>query len=133
VVGSVAYLDTSALVKLVVVEPESSALRNALARWPTFASAALIRTETVRALRRSGNGQYAGTALRLLRTVHLVRVNEALLDRAAYLDPPDLRSLDALHLAAALELSSDLGALYTYDARLTDAAEAYGLDVRAPR
>jgi len=71
--------------------------------------------------------------MRLMHTIGLVRVDEALLDRAAWLDPRDLRSLDAVHVAAAIELSSDLGALYTYDARLTDAAEAYGLDVRAPR
>ena len=64
--------------------------------------------------------------------MHLIRVDEPLLDRAAELDPPGLRSLDAIHLAAALELGSDLGVLVVYDARLRHAALAQGLDVDTP-
>lgn len=130
--GTVAYLDSSAFVKLIVTEPESQALRQALARWPERASATLLRTETVRALRRSGNDRYVAQARRLLRSVHMIRVDEPLLDRAGDLDPSDLRSLDAIHLAAALEISPDLGIVYAYDTRLKQAAEAYGLYVDAP-
>ena len=130
--GRVAYLDSSAFVKLIVVEPESEALRRAINRWPDRASATLLRTETVRALRRSGNEQHVANARRLLRSVHLIRVDEPLLDRAGELDPPDLRSLDAIHLAAALGLSSDLGIMFVYDTRLKHAAELCGLDVASP-
>jgi uncharacterized protein len=132
VAAGVAYIDSSAFVKLVVAERESDALRLALARWPVRASATLLRTETVRALRRSGNQQYVAKARRLLRSVHMIRVDEPLLDRAGELDPPELRSLDAIHLAAALALSGDLGTVFVYDARLKAAAEACGLDVASP-
>ena len=131
-VATVAYLDSSAFVKLVVAEPESDALRRALRRWPERASSTLLRTEAVRALRRSGNDRHVAHARRLLRAIHLIRVDEPLLDRAGDLEPPDLRSLDAIHLAAALLISADLGVVFCYDPRLRQAAEAYGLDVDSP-
>jgi predicted nucleic acid-binding protein len=130
--GRVAYLDSSAFVKLVVIEPESAALRMALARWPERASATLLRTEAVRALRRSGNGARVGAARRLFRALRLVRIDEPLLDRAGDLDPLQLRSLDAIHLAAAMAIGPDLGVVFTYDDRLRDAAQAAGLMVAAP-
>jgi len=132
VVGRAAYLDSSAFVKLVVAEPGSQALRRALARWPELASAALLRTETMRSLRRSGNGAVVPQALRLFRSVHLVTMDEPLLDRAGGLDLPELRSLDAVHLAAALALGPDLGIMFVYDTRLRQAAEACGIPVDAP-
>ncbi len=128
----VAYLDSSALVKLVVREPESEALRSALVHWPLRASAALLRTETIRALVRSGNDRYIAKARRLLETVHTIRLDEPLLDRAGNLDPPQMRSLDAIHLAAALAIRSDIGIVFAYDARLSEAARAQGFDVSAP-
>lgn len=130
--GSAAYLDTSAFLKLIVTEPESVALRARLARWPERASANLLRTETVRALRRSGNDQLVGRARRLFATILLIRLDEPLLDRAGELGPAQLRSLDGVHLAAALSIGPDLGVLVTYDARLTEAALAQGLQVESP-
>jgi predicted nucleic acid-binding protein len=132
VAGSVAYLDASAFVKLIVAEPESAALRRALDRWPERASATLLRAETARALRRSGNGRCLPAARRLLRSVHMVRVDEPHLDRAGDLDPPNLRTLDAIYLAAAIELSTDVGVMFVYDTRLRQAAEAYGITARSP-
>jgi len=64
--------------------------------------------------------------------LHLIRLDEPLLDRAADLDPTELRSLDAIHLAAALSVGPDLGVFVTYDERLAQAAEASGLIVDAP-
>jgi uncharacterized protein len=130
--GRVAYLDTSAFLKLVVVEPESAALHRFLTRWPGRASATLLRTEAIRALRRAGQGTHLGPARRLLATLRLVRVDEPLLDRAAELDPRELRSLDAIHLAAALAIGPDLGAFLTYDERLAEGARRHGLAVQAP-
>lgn len=89
--GRVSYLDTSAFVKLVVAEPESEALRRELRRWPDHASSTLLRAEAVRALRRSGDVERVAAARRLLDAVHLVRVDEPLLDRAADLEPAELR------------------------------------------
>jgi uncharacterized protein len=130
--GRTAYLDTSAFVKLLVAEPESAALASKLGRWPDRASATLVRTETIRALRRSGDEHLIGAARRQFDGVHLIRLDEGLLDRAGDLEPAELRSLDAIHLAAALSIGSDLGVFITYDARLNAAAEAAGLVVAAP-
>jgi uncharacterized protein len=131
--GSTAYLDTSAFVKVVIEEPESTTLRARLARWPNYASATLLRTEAVRALRRSGNEHRIGDARRLLTGLRLLRLDETLLDRAGDLGPVGLRSLDAIHLAAALAIGSDLGVLFTYDERMTRAALSQGMSVEAPR
>jgi uncharacterized protein len=130
--GPVAYVDSSAFVKLIVAEPESEALRRAIARWPQRASSTLLRAETVRALRRSGNNARVPAARRLLRAVTMIRIDEPLLDRAADLEPGELRTLDAIHLASALELGQDLGVMISYDIRLSAAAEAYGLPVASP-
>lgn len=130
--GSTAYLDTSAFVKTVIDEPQSAVLRDRLARWPNRASATLLRIEAVRALRRSGNEHRIGEARQLLTELRLVRLDDTLLDRAGDLGPTELRSLDAIHLAAALAIGSDLGALFTYDERLQQAAVSQGINVESP-
>ena len=68
----------------------------------------------------------------MLRRVHLIRLDDALLDSAAILDPRILRSLDAVHLAAAERLGTELEGVVTYDQRMTDAATLLGLMVFAP-
>lgn len=123
------YLDSSALVKLVDEETESSALRAAI-EGSLLVSCSLARTEVVRAARQKG--QLVATAARkLLSEIDLIQLDDELLDLAVALEPP-LRSLDAIHLAAALELGDELEAVVTYDARMTTAAEALGLPVVAP-
>jgi predicted nucleic acid-binding protein len=130
--GRTAYLDTSAFLKLVVREPESDALLSALVRWQDRASASLLRTEAIRALRRAGQDAAIGLARRLLEGMFLIRLDEPLLDRAGELNPLGLRSLDAIHLAAALAVGADLAVFLTYDSRLAEAAGAVGLAVEAP-
>lgn len=126
------YLDSSALVKLVIAEAESSALRRYLADEPERASCALARVEVLRAVR--GHGSPALTrARRLLQRLNLVQIDEELLDAAATLDPRVLRSLDAIHLAAAQLLGGELTAVVTYDRRMATAAGLVDLTVAAPR
>lgn len=127
---SVAYLDTSAYVKTMVAEPESKRLRAWLEQWPERASCSLLRTEAVRALRRHGAGATA-LARAGFSTLELVRLDDELLDAAADLGP-ELRSLDAIHVAAALSLGSDLGALVTYDERMISVAQQLHLPVASP-
>jgi predicted nucleic acid-binding protein len=62
----------------------------------------------------------------------MIRIDEPLLDRAGDVGPPELRSLDAIHLAAAMALSTDIGVMFVYDTRLREAAEALGFDVDSP-
>lgn len=125
------YLDSSALVKLVVAEAESDALRSFLQAWPIRVSCALARTEVQRALRGQGP-QVLLRARALLARTHLLRLDDRLLDVATALDPQVLRSLDAIHLAAAQSLGTALGAIVTYDQRMAEAAKALGLAVEAP-
>lgn len=126
------YLDSSALVKLAVREPESAALRRYLRRRRPLVASALARTEVLRALLPTGNEAIArGRAV--LERIDLIRVNDRVLNAAAMLRPVDIRSLDAIHLAAALQLDTDLKAIVTYDDRMAAAAEHAGCRVVQPR
>lgn len=129
--ATLAYLDTSAYVKLIVDERESAALQRELGRWSAWTSSALLGVEAVRACRRLGE-HVAASAETSLSDVAQVPVDDTVLAIARRLDPSELRSLDAIHLATALSIGSDLGALFSYDDRLAAAADAAGLRVLAP-
>jgi uncharacterized protein len=127
------YLDSSALVKLVVLEPESVALREFLRTYALRFSSALAEVEVPRALRRAGYGAAEGRrATEILARLALVEVDRRILRGAAVLAPPGLRSLDAVHLATALSVGHDLAGVVTYDRRLSDAAVSADLVVWAP-
>jgi uncharacterized protein len=127
------YLDTSALIKLVVAEHESPALRTYLGELPTdtLFTAALTRTELIRAARRI-SATAVTEARRVLAGLATVNLTAMLLDAAANLDPPLLRNLDAIHLAAAQRAGTELRAVVTYDARMSDAARALAIPVVGP-
>lgn len=72
-------------------------------------------------------------ARRQLAGIDIIRIDDDLLERAAEIELSTVRSLDAIHLATALSLGSDLAAVVTYDARMSAAAQALGLPVIAPR
>ena len=126
------YLDSSAVVKLAVAEPESAALRRDLDGRGPLVCSALARTEVGRALLPVGS-----TAVRrgheVLDRLELIRISDRILAHAGRLQPSELRSLDAIHLATALELKDDLERFITYDRRLHAAAAAAGCPVAAPR
>jgi len=125
------YLDTSAFIKLVRSEPESPALRRELAGRELLSST-LLTVEGRRAARRYGEpaGKRARAALT---AITLIPLDQPILDAAAELDPAELRSLDALHLATVVSLpDGDLERLYCYDTRLADAARALGIEVSQP-
>jgi predicted nucleic acid-binding protein len=126
-----AYLDASALVKLVVPEYESSALRAELARWPRRVSSALTRAELVRACARVDSAA-RDRARELLVGLSLVSVTDRVLEEATGVRPVSLRTLDAIHVATALALGEALGALITYDERMAEAATRADLPVLAP-
>jgi predicted nucleic acid-binding protein len=125
------YLDSSAIVKLVVAEPESSALRAHLRRRRPLVSSALARTEVMRALLPAGEVALA-RGREALRRLDLVRINDRVLDMAGILEPAQVRSLDAIHLATAQLLGEDLGQVVTYDDRMADAAQSLGLRTASP-
>lgn len=131
--ASLVYLDSSAIVKLVVREPESTALYESLEAWPERVSSAIARVEVVRAIRRAGSTETVRhRALEVLARIALIDVDRPVLDAASEIEPRDLRSLDAIHLATALSLRGDLAGLVTYADRLAAAAARLRLAVWAP-
>ncbi|HEU0249722.1 MAG TPA: type II toxin-antitoxin system VapC family toxin [Solirubrobacteraceae bacterium] len=127
------YLDASALVKLVLREPETDALVAALASDAKLVASEIAEVETLRALqRRSGGSAVAGIGRSRLENVRLLPLSPQARQKACELQPAELRSLDAIHLATALQLGDLLAGFYTYDTRLGEAATHAGLRVLAP-
>jgi predicted nucleic acid-binding protein len=126
------YIETSAAAKLIVEEPASSRLARyldqAASRGDQLLSSLLLETELRRVAERLRLPQAAVT--RLLERFGLVELDRSLFREAGLLPGASLRSLDALHLAAALRVNADL--IVTYDQRQATAAEVAGLPVRAP-
>lgn len=125
------YLDSSAVVKLAVREPESAALRRSLRKRRLVVTSALTRVEVARALLPFGPA-VVGRGAEVLRRIGMIRINERILAAAGTLLPAELRSLDAIHLATAVQLGEDLGRVCTYDVNMANAARAIGLTVIAP-
>ena len=125
--------DSSALAKLVVCEQETAPLRAWLAarEEAAWSASSLTRVEVVRAVARA-QAAAVPAARRLLAGLDLVPLGPDVLELAADLGPPSLRSLDALHLATALSLGSALDAFVVYDERLAQAAIDAGLPVVTP-
>jgi predicted nucleic acid-binding protein len=127
----VTYLDSSAIVKIVIREAESSALLRFLRRRQSLVSSALARTEVARAV--LGLGPAAARRCHdVLDRIELVRLNDRVLMAAGVLLPFDVRSLDAIHLVTATLFGSALRQLVTYDGRMAAAARAQGVTVVAP-
>lgn len=127
------YVDTSALVKLMVAEVETLSLQAWLGESDRqLVACDLVRTELIRAVRRAVPDRML-QARAVLDAVVLTQVTPAVFENAGRLDPAGLRSLDAIHLAAALDLGDDLDGLVTYDDRLAEAAEFNGVAVVTPR
>ena len=133
------YLDTSALVKFIADERESRALGAAtVGRQVTSSELALV--ELSRAAHRLGarHDDVASRATifakleRLLGRLVLVPLNRAQLVVAASFPEAHLRSLDAIHLAAALTVGEEVDAVVTYDRRLSRIARRQDLQVLAP-
>ncbi len=126
------YIDTAALVKLVVAEAETEAFRSWLAQEPRGPVACdLVRTELLRVVRRVAPDRVV-RAREVLDALTLIEVPTAVFEEAGRLQPPELRSLDALHLAAALDLGDDLEGIVTYDERLALAAKSNGIPAISP-
>ena len=124
------YTDTSAFVKLCWREQESDALRAHLGERPLISSV-VLHVETVRAaLRRSATD--VAVAQQRLRRVSRLEIAGATISLASTMLPPEVRSLDAIHIAAAKLLDADLDELITYDDRMRQAAIAQGLSVSSP-
>ena len=128
---SPAYIDSSALVKLIVREPETDALRRYLTSAGPLASSILATVEVSRAVARA-IPESTAAMVDVFEAVNVLAFDARIAARAAALRPASLRTLDAIHLATALELAGDLSAFVSYDDRLSAAARDLGLPVVAP-
>jgi hypothetical protein len=127
----VIYIDTSAVLKLVHPEPQSDALRAWMADNPgDLVSSALVRTEARRVLLRNDPAALLNLPA-VLSVIAQIPVSEAVLDSAAALPGPLLRTLDAIHLASA-EAVAGVAFVVAYDGRLIEAAAQRGLSVASP-
>jgi predicted nucleic acid-binding protein len=114
-----------------VQEAETDALSSYLREWPLRLSSVLAAVEVPRAATRAlGDVSTAVTAV--LELVNLVELDRRVLESAAALEPVELRTLDAVHLATALSLGDIVGTFLTYDERLRSAAETAGLATLGP-
>jgi len=127
---SVAYVDASALTKLILDERESAAMR----RWYVEADQVLCSrigiVETRRAIARQAHDPAHLDAI--LSSIGIIELDAPIARSAATVLPAGLKTLDSIHLASALALSGQIDAFVTYDVRLADAARAAGLPVVMP-
>jgi uncharacterized protein len=127
------YLDSSALVKLAVTEPESAALTDWLRDSSQLArvSSPLVRVEVPRAVWRADPGSLP-QAYTIVRRLREIRMTEAVLTRAAGVRPNVLRTLDAIHVASAMSVRDNLTAMVSYDQHMLAAAQDAGLPTASP-
>lgn len=125
------YVDSSAIVKLILPESESGPLIAFLADHPRLSSSSIAYFEVLRAVRRQSPHRDL-RARNLLARIDLIGVNAQISERASTLGPPVVRTLDAIHLATSLMIQSDLDAFASYDARMQTAATSLGLPVLEP-
>ena len=127
-----AYVDSSAIVRLVVAEKETAALEHALLQYDAILTSRIGATEVTRASRRDRNRRVLQQAEQVLESFVLLELTPAILDRASRLEPLTLRSLDAIHLASASSVQIPALDFITYDRPLGGAAEALGLRFLQP-
>ena len=132
------YLDTSALVKLLVREAESEAFEVELLRWSKLATSLVTNVELPRAVSRAReerpNSVVDGSlALRgVLASATTIPLDERIVGEARNVKPSTVGALDAIHVASALSLCDDLSAVATYDKRMQDALASIKVEVLAP-
>jgi len=123
------YLDSSAAVKIVVAEPGSAELLAWIRREdPDLVSSELMRAEVLRACRRHSPDALAA-GRETMDAITLIELGRDIVMASAFVDPPELRTLDALHIATALSLGDELAGVLTYDDRFADGCRAHGLRI----
>jgi predicted nucleic acid-binding protein len=132
IASDAAYLDASALVKMVIEEAETEALRAALRAWRRHVSSRIVIVEVVRGVTRR-DPEKVELARRVLERLVVLGLRGPVLVSAARLEPPTLRAIDAIHVASAARLGRSLAAFVSYDALQLEAARALGLPTASPR
>lgn len=127
------YVDTSAFVKLAIPEPETAALLAELNATDRLVASEILEVEALRAARRASGEPGVLAALTQLAGVRLLPLSNEIRRRASGLAPLTLRTLDAIHVATAIDIGPRLSRIYTYDVRMLASARKAGLRVHAPK
>ena len=125
---STLYLDASAITKLVISESETAELQADVSKQALITSRVAV-VEVGKAVARSNPD---ADAQPVLSRFAFVEIDAELAQLAAATGTPELRSLDAIHLASALQLGGVVAAFVTYDDRQAAAARELGFSVRSP-
>jgi predicted nucleic acid-binding protein len=125
------YVDTSAMAKFVLEEDESVAFREFVRDKSGLTTSALTKTEFSRAVGRAAPSRLS-EAHRRMTSVIFIAMSDEVLAAAAIVRPLSLRTLDAIQLASALLIRSEIESFVAYDLRLLEAAEALGLPTASP-
>lgn len=126
------YLDTSALGRVVLDEPDSDAIREDLAGFDAIVSSRLLGLELHRLGLRTGIDREEIETW--LSGVALVPMKDAILLAAEVVSPASVATLEAIHLATALQLAAEghVASIMTFDRQLAEGAREHGLSVIAP-
>jgi predicted nucleic acid-binding protein len=125
------YLDASAIVKLIVEEPESAALVTSLDPDARHVTSRIATVEVMRAAARHG-GVDVTRVFAVLDALDMIELSEDVATRAGSIAPTDLRALDAVHLASAIGIRRELTSFIAYDERLVAAGHVHALPVASP-
>jgi predicted nucleic acid-binding protein len=125
------YVDTSALGRVLLAEPDAASIQASLAGYEESWSSSLLTLELGRLARRHGKTDFA---LQLLEGLSLCTVTEERLRVAAAIQPLEVRSLDAIHLGAAVELRDAelVSAVLTFDKQFIAGCVHHGIEVIKP-
>lgn len=137
--AGILYVDTSALLKLLVREAESAVIEQELVRWPNLATSIVTEVELPRAVARAREDRpdavIDGSLILqgVVASAAIIELSEEIVAAARIVGPVHVGALDAIHIASALSLDKDLAGVATYDGRMADALTRVGVNVIAPR
>jgi predicted nucleic acid-binding protein len=129
---TVAYVDASAIVKLIVPEAESEALASSLSGYSDHVTSVIAHVEVPRAVRRTGLDPELVMTDDVLSRFATVALDRSVVEVARRLEPPRLRSLDAIHIASAISLGIEDLAFVAYDQLCLEGAAHAGLAPSSP-
>jgi hypothetical protein len=136
--ADILYVDTSALLKLLVREAESTAIERELVRWPSLATSIVTEVELPRAVARARQDRpdavIDGSLILqgVIASAAVIELSEAIVAAARNVIPVHVGALDAIHIASALSLDEELAGVATYDNRMADALARASVNVIAP-
>jgi predicted nucleic acid-binding protein len=136
--AGILYVDTSALLKLLVREAESTAIERELVRWPSLATSIVTEVELPRAVARARQDRpdavIDGSLILqgVIASAAIIELTEDIVIAARSVAPVHVGALDAIHIASALSLDEELAGVATYDNRMADALVRADVNVIAP-